>query len=454
MPRSTRWSTRLATGTAAAVVAIAASSAVAVTSAPVPDAAAVPAAAPPVTEPDDAASDSRGHGYGHGQGHGTRARNVIFIQGDGMGIAARELIRLATKGQDGELAMNQMDVTGLVHTDSADPEEAVTDSAAAATAYATGVRSYNGAIGVDVNGDSVPTLLEQARDAGKATGLVTTSQVTDATPAAFGSHVLDRSDQSEIARQYLENTRPDVILGGGEDFWLPAGTPGNWPDNPSTDPTEQSKGTAGNLVERAQELGYTYVHDADGLAAVDSGPVLGLFANEEMFEHRNEGEGDLYDPSVPLKTMASKALDIVSQDRDGFFLLIEEEGIDEMEHHGNATLTVKAGAALDDTVAMALDFAVRTPGTLVVVVGDHETGGLAIETVDDEDENGTGDQAEDTLPIANSDLTMTVDWSTGGHTGAATPVTAEGPGADRLAGFIKNTDVHDAVQFALRLPRS
>src|SRR4051794_13127516 len=150
----------------------------------------------------------------HGK-HGKQARNVIFIQGDGMGIAHRELIRLATKGQNGELAMNTMKYAGFVETDSADPDEAVTDSAAAATAYATGVRTYNGAVGVDRNGKPVRNLLEEARAAGKATGLVTTSQVTDATPAAFGSHVADRSDQSEIARQYLEQTKPDVILGGG-----------------------------------------------------------------------------------------------------------------------------------------------------------------------------------------------------------------------------------------------
>jgi alkaline phosphatase len=132
-------------------------------------------ASPPPEVGGEAASTAGG-----GANHGGRARNVIFIQGDGMGIAHRELIRLATKGQDGDLRMNRMDTTGLVHTDSADPEEAVTDSAAAATAYATGVRSYNGAIGVDVNGRSVKNLLEYAKEAGKATGLVTTSQVTDA----------------------------------------------------------------------------------------------------------------------------------------------------------------------------------------------------------------------------------------------------------------------------------
>ena len=399
---------------------------------------------------DDAAGTSQQAASG---GWKNRARNVIFIQGDGMGIAHRELIRLATKGQNGDLAMNRMEYTGFVHTDSADPEEAVTDSAAAATAYSTGVRSYNGAIGVDVDGNSVPTLLEQARAAGKATGLVTTSQVTDASPAAFASHVLDRGQQSEIARQIIEETKVDLVLGGGEDWWYPAGNAGAWPDNPPKDPTEQSKGTEGNLVQRARQLGYRYVRNAAELSTVRRTPVLGLFANEEMFEYHNEGEGDLYEPSVPLKNMSRKALDLLSRDRDGFFLFIEEEGIDEMAHHSNTKLTVKAGQALDDTVALALRFASRTPGTLVLVVGDHETGGLAIENVDPEDENGQGEQSEDQIAIANSDLMMSVDWTTGGHTGAATPITAQGPGAERLGKVLKNTDVHDAVQRAMGLPR-
>jgi len=405
-------------------------------------------ASPPPEVGGEAASTAGG-----GANHGGRARNVIFIQGDGMGIAHRELIRLATKGQDGDLRMNRMDTTGLVHTDSADPEEAVTDSAAAATAYATGVRSYNGAIGVDVNGRSVKNLLEHAKEVGKATGLVTTSQVTDASPAAFSAHVADRAEQSEIARQIIQTTQVDVVLGGGEDWWYPAGTEGAWPDHPPTDPSEQSKGTRGNLVQRAQQLGYRYVRNGSEMAAIDRGRVLGLFANEEMFEYHNEGEGDLYEPSVSLPSMSGKALELLSKDRDGFFLFIEEEGIDEMAHHSNATLMIKAGTALDDTVGIALDFAARTPGTLVLVVGDHETGGLAIENVDDADENGVGEQSEDVIPIAGSDLKMVADWTTGGHTGAATPITASGPGADRLRGIIKNTDVNSALLQAMGVRR-
>ena len=416
------------------------------------------AVAPPTSDVDDAAASSTDRWPGGSWWGGGRARNVIFIQGDGMGIAHRELIRLATVGQDDDLAMNKLDYAGLVQTDSADPDEAVTDSAAAATAYSTGVRTFNGAIGVDLEGNPVPTLLERARDAGKATGLVTTSQVTDATPAAFGAHIEDRALQSEIARQYLESSQPDVILGGGEDWWLPEGDPGAFPDNPAYDPEEESKSTEGNLIERAQdEFGYRYVTDGDALEGVERGKVLGLFANEEMFEHElPEGGGAFYDPVVPLHDMASKALELLSKDRQGFFLLIEEEGIDEMAHHGNTSLTIESGQALDETVAMVLDFAKRTPRTLVLVIGDHETGGLAIENVapDDTtpDESGAGDTAEDQpIEIANSDLVLTVDWTTDGHTGAAVPVTAQGPGADQFARMQRNTDIHDQILRAMGL---
>jgi alkaline phosphatase len=392
---------------------------------------------------------------GNGGGHHDRARNVIFIQGDGMGIAHRELIRLATVGKDGQLAMDSLRFAGWTHTDSVDPEEAVTDSAAGATAFSTGVRTYNGAVGVDADGNPVPTLLEHARDMGKATGLVTTAQVTDATPAAFGAHVPDRGDHSEIARQYIEESRPDVILGGGEDWWYPAGDPGAYPDNPAEDPTEESRSTQGNLVERAQGEGYEYVSTAEELDAADGDRLLGLFANQEMFQQANEGEGDVYAPVVPLVDMAAKALDVLSEDKDGFFLLIEEEAIDEMAHRSNTALTIRSGQALDETVAMVLDFAKHHRNTLVLVVGDHETGGLAIENVDAEDESGEGQTAEDgPFPLAGTDLEFTVDWTTGAHTGAATPITAQGPHAVELARSQPNTAVFDVLLEAMRGKRN
>ena len=129
---------------------------------------------------------SSGVETGRAESSGGEAKNTIIFVGDGMGTSQRDLI-LATVGLEGELAMDDMPYEGRSHTNSADPETFVTDSAAGGTALATGVKTYNGAIGVDANEEPVETVLEQAKQAGKATGLVTDSQVTDATPASFGT---------------------------------------------------------------------------------------------------------------------------------------------------------------------------------------------------------------------------------------------------------------------------
>ncbi|MPV36250.1 alkaline phosphatase [Georgenia subflava] len=424
---------------------------------------------------------------------GRPARNVVFVVGDGMGAAHRELIRLATVGPGGVLEMDRLRYRGWARTDPVDPDDVATDSAATATAFSTGVRTDNGAIAVDVEGNPVRTLLELAADLGKATGLVTTSQVTDATPASFASHTPDRGDHSEIARQYLEESEVDVVLGGGEDWWYPAGDAGRWRDNPPADPAEESRGTAGDLVARAQVLGYAYVSDGDELAAAAEDKLLGLFANEEMFEHAGEGDGAAYDPSVPVHVMAAKALDVLSRDRDGFFLLLEEEGIDAMAHDADAAMVVEAGRALEAAVAVVRDFAADRGDTLVVVVGDHETGGLVVDLVEsgplDQVESGPGvlaptlvdgtgsvaadlvdhetrahpsetvdpansddgpDRAADgVIPLVGTDLTITVDWTTGWHTAAAVPVTAEGPGASAMTRVTHSTDIHDLVLDAM-----
>lgn len=374
-----------------------------------------------------------------------QAKNVILMVGDGMGKAQRDAIRLSTVGLRGETAMDDMPYTGFVHTNSADPKAFVTDSAAAATAMATGVKTYNGAIGVDLHKKPVETVLESAKKQGKATGLVTTGQVTDATPAAFGAHVEDRDDQSKIARQYLENSRPDVILGGGEDVWYPEGNPGRHPDQPAEDPSEGSKGTEGNLVERAKELGYQYVSDREELKRAKGSKLLGLFANEEMFQYGTEA-GDRYDPLVSLPEMTDKAIQTLSKNKNGFFLLVEEEGIDSMCHVNNAELAIEAGKQFDKAVARAKDFAKKRGDTLVIVVGDHETGGFTIEGLDDSDESGDGVSKEDgPFPVAHSDQQFMVDWTTEGHSAVDVPLTAMGPGAHLLQGVYENTHIHDVI---------
>ncbi len=390
-----------------------------------------------------------------------RAKNVIVFVGDGMGTSHRDLIRYANVGAVKQLHMDSMPIAGRSQTFPHDPKAAITDSAAGGTAIATGVKTYNGAIGVDAQGKRVQSVLELAAKHGKATGLVTTSQVTDATPAAFGAHVKDRGEQSLIAKQFLTDSKVQVILGGGEDRWLPAGTPGAFPDEPKEDPKEKSSGTEGNLIAKAKGLGYEYVTDAKGLQAATSRKILGLFANEEMFQQAAEGQGDIYAPTVPLADMTSKALSTLSKDRDGFFLMVEEEGIDEMAHKSNATQVIKAGANLDAAVGVAKRFAKTHGDTLVIVVADHETGSLAIEDIpelqDDPgypNERGEGRTSEDgPFTIKGTDKKFMVDWTTSNHTAEDVPLTAMGPGSHRLAGVYENTHVHDAMVEAMGLRR-
>ncbi|AIQ36708.1 alkaline phosphatase [Paenibacillus sp. FSL R5-0345] len=379
----------------------------------------------------------------------SNTRNVILFVGDGMGSAQRNAIRLATVGEKGNLAMDSMPYAGLIHTSSTVP---VTDSAASATAYASGVKTYNGAIGMDADKKSVQTIMEYAKSAGKSTGVVTTSQITDATGAAFGAHVEDRSKQSDIALQLLTKSKVDVLLGGGEDFWYPAGNPGTFADEPTEDPSEKSKGTQGNLVEKAKQLGYSYVTNKTDMQKAKSGKLLGLFANEEMFQQKPEGEGDIYNPVVSLPEMTKKAIDTLAANKKGFFLMVEEEGTDEFAHQNNAKMTIKAGQELDKSVQVAKNFAKKNPDTLVLVLADHETGGFSIEAVNAEDESGDGISKEDgPFAIANSKQNFVVDWTTSGHTAVDIPITAMGKNAQLFTGIYENTEVFTKVAQAMGL---
>ncbi|HET6395196.1 MAG TPA: alkaline phosphatase [Blastococcus sp.] len=365
-------------------------------------------------------------------GSQARARNVILFVGDGMGVSHRTAAALATVGPDGELAMDGLRHSGLVSTAPADPGTVVTDSAAAGTALATGVRTSNGAVGVDPDGRPVETVVERAEAAGLATGLVTTGEITDATTAAFAAHVPDRGQQTEIARQFVEETGVDVLLGGGEDFWYPPGDPGRIPGG--TGLSDQ-----GDLVRRAQELGYAYVSDRAGLAGARGDELLGLFDNRTMFVAAPEPAGT-NDRRVSLAEMTQKAIDVLSRDDDGFLLVVEEEAVDGQAHANNAGETIEAVRLLDRAVAVGTRFAEGRDDTLVITTADHETGGMAVL------DTGTPPTAADgPFDVAGSDLRFAVGWTTGGHTGADVPLTAEGPGAGRLGGHHGNTFVHRVV---------
>lgn len=379
---------------------------------------------------------------------------ILFI-GDGMGQAHRFAGQLLAAGRGGRLAMDRLPYLGQMGTISADPASFVTDSAAAATAIATGVKTVNGAVAIDPTGRERTTILELAKRSGRVAGLVTTCQITDATPAAFAAHVPYRAEQSEIARQYIEQTRVDVILGGGAAHWYP---PDEFlPPQLAASGSWRGIGTSGNLVRRAKELGYAVVADASELAAHlsrrasnDPQPLLGLFAAQEFFVQTAEGLGAVYDPPVSLADLTAAALDILSRNHDGFFLMVEESAIDRMAHRNNAPLTLKGVLELDRAVQVALAFANRSPDTLVIVTADHECGGLAVAGSQDQPypyEPGGG--LLDTLlagedgpfPVADADYGFVLGWATTGHTAAPVPVSATGPGAELLTGSFENTDL-------------
>jgi alkaline phosphatase len=354
----------------------------------------------------------------------SQAQAVILFIGDGMGEAHRNAARWSDVGRSGALAMDRMPTLGWSQTASAD--NAVTDSAAASTALATGVKTNNGVIGQDPAGNRLTTILERAQARGMAVGLVTNVQMTHATPAAFAAHVPDRDMMTEIASQMLA-TRVDVLLGGGEDEFLPTGITGCYPE-----PGERTDGR--NLITEAKNAGYTYVCDAASLAALDTAStskLLGLFADEGMTRP--------YSPS--LEEMTQKAIDILSEDPDGFFLMVEGGQIDWASHVNDAANVISDTVGFDEAVALGQAYAASADNVLIIVTADHETGGMSVDLA-------SGDQGPFYMPEGTA---FYVNWSTDYHTAADVPTTAQGPWSDLLAGTHENTYIHEVMRQALGL---
>lgn len=319
-------------------------------------------------------------------------RNVILMIGDGMGPAQVSLARLSLESSSPALFMDSMPYAAYVMTRSANA--VVTDSAAAATALATGYKTNNGMISVLPDGTSVETILERAMKLGKSVGLVTTTTITHATPAAFGAHVNSRGDESDIAIQYVEK-KIDVLLGGGKAMFVP----------------KTSKGGR-DLLAEAERAGYIVVDSRDALLSAKGSKLLGLFQDGALTTEA---------PEPTLAEMTEKAIQTLCTDRDGFFLMVEGGQIDWRCHDNDRVGTVKQVLQFDLAVGKALAFAQRREDTLVIVTADHETGGLAI----------TGSDS--------------VSWGTKGHTGVTVPLFSYGPGADRFCGVLDNTDLPKTI---------
>ncbi|MFV2044937.1 MAG: alkaline phosphatase [Anaerolineales bacterium] len=356
-----------------------------------------------------------------------RASAVILFIGDGMGPAQRTAARWQSVGQSGQLVMDTLSVSGWSSTASAD--SAITDSAAAGTAIATGVKTNNGRIAMDPLANELTTILELAKARGMSVGLVTTTQMAHATPAAFAAHVPDRNMMTEIAAQMLD-TGVDVLLGGGEDEFLPSTESGCYPE-----PGERTDGR--NLISEAVAAGYIYVCDETGLNTVDPNSttrLLGLFADEGMIR-----------PFAPdLAALTQKAIDVLSQDPNGFFLMVEGGQIDWAGHLNDAANAIGDTVDFDAAVAIGKAFLASKPDVLIIVTADHETGGMSVSLT------SSGQPGEDGPFWMPDGTPFYVNWTTLGHTAADMPTTAEGPWSDLLAGTNKNTRIFEAMNSAIQ----
>jgi len=383
-------------------------------------------------------------GASKGDGGAKTARSVILLIGDGMGEAHRTAARLYSVGRDGQLAMDTLPMTGMARTWSTD--YVVTDSAAAGTALATGIKTHREAVAVDANGNSASTILEIAKDAGKSTGLVTNVQLADATPASFAAHNIDRRDYLGIALDMF-NHNVDVLLGGGEDYFLPKGTAGCFPDD-----GDRTDGR--NLIDEAAANGYKHVCTAADLGSVDpstTDKLIGTFADYEMAR-----------PYAPgLAEMTDKALAILDKNSGGFFLMVEGGQIDLAAHANNAVGMLGDVAGFDAAVQVALQYQAQHPETLLIVTADHATGGLTIEdaALDGPCPESDSSDARECKSLFQEDGPFSeskggkfwVDWTTFDHTADDVPVMAVGPGSAALAGTYENTHIFEAMRDALGL---
>ncbi|MGR4049418.1 alkaline phosphatase [Kosakonia cowanii] len=407
------------------------------------------------------------------------AKNIILLIGDGMGDSEITAARNYAEGAGGFFkGIDALPLTGQYTHYSLDKKSGkpdyVTDSAASATAWSTGVKTYNGALGVDIHDKDHMTILEMAKAAGLATGDVSTAELQDATPAALVSHVtsrrcygptvtrekcalnaLEKGGKGSITEQLL-NARPDVTLGGGAKTFSETATAGEW----------QGK----TLREQAQARGYQLVNDAASLAAISMAnqdkPLLGLFADGNM-PVRWEGpkaslHGNLDKPavtctpnpkrtdSVPtLAAMTEKAIELLSKNEKGFFLQVEGASIDKQDHAANPCGQIGETVDLDEAVQKALEFARKDGNTLVIVTADHAHASQIIPA--DTKAPGlsqaltTKDGAVMAMTYGNSEEESME------HTGTQVRIAAYGPHAANVVGLTDQTDLFYTMKTALGL---
>lgn len=325
------------------------------------------------------------------------ATSVILMIGDGMGIHHLSAAWAANRGR---LFIENCPVTGISKTWCAD--KLVTDSAAAGTAMATGTKTLYHKVAVCPKGRRLDSLVDKAADMGKSTGVIATCELNDATPAAFCANKGKRSDSYGIIGDY-PHSRADFIFGGGGRYF-----------------TQRPDGR--DIFREMQAQGYRIARSWEEAAALPPGKMLIVTA-----------PGNLPPPSQRgdiLRQAALKALDTLSRNPNGFFLMVEGSNIDKAAHHNSLKEMMEELLDFDQAAGAVLDWASKHPGTLVVITADHNTGAFALT-------GGNREKGE-----------ITAQFGSGSHDGLAVPVYAFGAGSRAFTGIYENTDIFRKIMKA------
>lgn len=329
-------------------------------------------------------------------------KRVILMIGDGMGLTQ---ISSGLYNSNAPLSFERFKDIGLIKTSSASHD--ITDSAAGATAFAAGKKTYNHAIAVDIDTLAVPTILEMAEKMGIPTGIVVTSSITHATPASFFAHVAHRKMEEEIAL---------ALLPSGIDFFVGSGT--RW--------FNQRKDSL-NLMDSLTTRGYFLSLEKLPTATELKGRNLACLIGYDGMKRVMDGRDDILSKATTLLSTE------LGKKSNRFFLLVEGSQIDWGGHDNNAEYIITELLDFDKAIGAALDFAQADGETLVIVTADHETGGFALSGKDGK--------------YNKVDYTFT----TGDHTGTMVPVFAFGPGSEQFRGIYENTAIFDKLKKLMEL---
>ena len=330
-----------------------------------------------------------------------KPKNIILMVGDGMGLTQ---ISAAMYMNRNKLHFERMPVVGLSKTYAAD--NLVTDSAAGATAFACGQKTYNGAIGVDLKKLPIGTILEEAKANGLSTGLVASSTIVHATPASFAAHQVSRHFYEEIACD-MAYADVDIMIGGGQKYF-------------------ESRSDEMNLLDSLKAQNYQIIDSTQSIDALDE--TLDLQSHKIACFTAHTDPDRFSEGRDYLQPAANKAVNFLNQNNKGFFLMIEGSQIDWGGHANEVDYVIKELLEFNKIIGDVLDFAEQDGNTLVIVTADHETGGLAIN------------------PKSQMNKNIEAAFTTTHHTAVMVPVFAYGPGADKFAGIYENTAIYHKMK--------